>query len=130
MFLASKLVYALKFYPLHERFQNQVQNSIFNYFNFPQKGQKETWKGKYVVGCKLANIQIKSQTSKSKWLMNIISNPVLKLNYSIFEELLGTQKGNATARDLLFMDKSCMKKMQICPFYKEALMTTWTGCHI
>ena len=60
MFLASKLVYALKFYPLQEKFRNQIQNSIFNYFNFPQKvitiGQKEVWKGKYNGSCRRLDI--------------------------------------------------------------------------
>ena len=54
----------------------------------------------------------------------MVSNPALKLNFAIFAELLGTQIGNATVRDLIFMHKSYIKRMNICPFYKEALMTT------
>ena len=79
MFLASKLIYAIKFYPLPELLQKQIQDTIFQYINFPLKvitiGQKETWKTKTNGGCKLANIQIKYETSKAKWLMDMITNP-------------------------------------------------------
>ena len=128
MFLASKLIYAIKFYPLPEIFQKQIQDSIFQYINFPLKvitiGQKETWKTKTYGGCKLANIQIKSETSKAKWLMDMITNPVLKLNFNIFTSLIGTQRGNTAARDLIFMHKPHIKMMSLIPFYKEALMAT------
>ena len=47
MFLASKLVYAVKFYPIPDRFKTEIQNAIFNYVNFLNKvktiGQKETF---------------------------------------------------------------------------------------
>ena len=129
MFLASKLIYAIKFYPLPAIFQKQIQDSIFQYINFPFKvitiGQKETWKTKTNGGCKLVNIQIKSETSKAKWLMDMITNPVLKLNFHIFTDLIGTQKGNTVARDLIFMHKPHIKMMNLqSPFYKEALMAT------
>ena len=39
MFLASKLIYAIKFYPLPEIFQKQIQDAIFQYINFPIKGE-------------------------------------------------------------------------------------------
>ena len=93
-------------------------------YNLNKIGQKEAWKGKHYGGCKLANVQIKSQTPKSKWLMDMISNPVSILNFTIFAELLDTQRGNVTAKDLMFMHKSYIKEMQICPFYEEAIMTT------
>ena len=84
MFLASRLVYAIKFYPIPERIQQGIQNSIFDYFNFPNKvikiGQKETWKTKKNGGCKLVNIQIKSETSKAKWLMEIATNPDYRIH--------------------------------------------------
>ena len=48
MFLASKLVYAIKFYPIPIKFRKEIQDSIFQYTNFPNKvitiGQKEMWK--------------------------------------------------------------------------------------
>ena len=72
-----------------------MQNSIFSFINFPNKvisvGQKEMWKIKSNGGCKLVNIQIKSETSKAKWLMEIATNPDLKVNIEIFSTLMGTQ---------------------------------------
>ena len=127
MFLASKLIYAIKFYPLPAKFQKEIQDSIFHYINFPLKvvtiGQREIWKIKLNGGCKLANIQIKSETSKAKWLMDISTNPTLKVNLDIFTSLIGIQKGNTSGRDLVFMLKPHITKMCIqSAFYKEALM--------
>ena len=62
MILASKLIYAIKFYPIPPNFQKEIQDSIFRYVNFPNKaitiGQPEMWKTKLNGGCKLVNIQI------------------------------------------------------------------------
>ena len=48
MFQASRMVYAIKFYPIPDKFQKEIQESIFQYTNFPNKaitiGQKEMWK--------------------------------------------------------------------------------------
>ena len=56
---------------------------IFEYVSFPQKvitiAQKEMWKIKAYGGIKLINIQIKSETSKAKWLIELVTNPTLKL---------------------------------------------------
>ena len=78
MFLASKLFFATKFYPIPTKFQKDIQNSLFQYVNFPNKvitiGQKEMWKIKLNGGTKLVNIQIKSEASKAKWLMDLVTN--------------------------------------------------------
>ena len=106
MFLASKMVYAIKFYPIPDTFRQKIQNSIFNCFNFPNKevtiGQKETWKIKTNGGCKLVNIQIKSETSKAKWLMEITTNPDFKIHLQTFSNLVGVQKGDNKGKDLIF----------------------------
>ena len=93
MFLASRLVYAIKFYPIPLKFQKQVQDSISEFVNFPNKvitiAQKEMWKIKSYGGCKLVNIQIKSETSKAKWLMEIATKPQFKVNLELFSLLVG-----------------------------------------
>ena len=96
MFLASKLVYAIKFYSIPEKFRNEIQDSIFQYINFPNKvitiGQKEMWKTKIKGGCKLVNIQVKSETSKAKWLMEIATKPRLQnCSRNIFRHCRGTE---------------------------------------
>ena len=126
MFLASKLVYAMKFYPIPPHFQKQLQNSIFKYVNFPNKvitiGQKEMWKIKVNGGCKLVNMQVKSETSKAKWLMEMATNPNFRINLLTFTDMLGVQGGNNFGRDLIFMDKSFISRTLKTPnrFYKEA----------
>ena len=126
MFLASKLVYAMKFYPIPPHFQNELQDPIFNYVNFPKKaitiGQKEMWKIKINGGCKLVNMQVKSEASKAKWLMEMATNPDFRINLLTFSDLLGVQEGNNYGRDLIFMDKSFISRTLKTDnkFYKEA----------
>ena len=68
------------------------------------------------------NIQVKSATSKAKWLMEIASNDTFKVNLGTFTTLLGTQKGNYSGRDLIFMDKGYISRILRTDnaFYKEA----------
>ena len=126
IFLASKLIYASKFYPIPVNIQKQLQEAIFDFINFPQKvitiAQKEMWKVKYHGGIKLINIQIKSETLKAKWMIEMATNPDLKLNLDIFTALIGNQKGNICGRDLIYLQKSyirCQLKTESI-FYKEA----------
>ena len=127
MFLASRLVYAIKFYPIPLKFQKQVQDSISEFVNFPNKvitiAQKEMWKIKSHGGCKLVNIQVKSETSKAKWLMEIATKPQFKVNLELFSLLVGAQKGAIRGRDIMFLDKTYMtRNLKIdSPFYNEAL---------
>ena len=129
MFLASKLVYAIKFYPIPLKFRNEIQESIFRYVNFPNKvitiGQKEMWKIKRNGGCKLVNIQVKSETSKAKWLMEIVTKPEFKIHLETFSALVGIQKGENRGKDIIFMDRSFItRSLQVSdPFYKEALQS-------
>ena len=87
IFLASKLIYATKFYPIPTDIQSKLQKAISDYINFPQKvptiAQEEMWKTKPYGGIKLINLKIKSETSKAKWLIEIATNPSLKLNLDI-----------------------------------------------
>ena len=84
------------------------------------------WKTKLNGGCKLVNIQIKSLASKVKWLMDLATNPDLKLNLDIFTALIGTKKGNTSGRYLIFMHKPHITRVMSIQsaFYKEALIAT------
>ena len=127
-FLASKLIYAMKFYPIPKNIQKSLQKSIFDYINFPQKNvtiaQKEMSKVKSQGGIKVINLQIKSETSKAKWLIEIATKPDLQTNLNIFTTLIGTQKGNISGRDIIFLQKSYFQNQLRTgtKFYKEALM--------
>ena len=132
MLLASKMVYAIKFYPIPQRLRQDIQNSIFNYFNFPKKvitiGQREAWKIKKNGGCKLVNIQIKSETSKAKWLMEITTNPDFKIHLQTFSDLVGVQKGDNKGKDLIFTSTTFITQIMKIhrPFYKEAMQSLST----
>ena len=81
------------------------------------------WKIKSQGGIKLTNTQLKSEISKAKWLIDIVSNPGLKMNLDIFTTLIGTQKGNIRGRNLIFLSKSYIQNQLKTGsiFYKEAL---------
>ena len=114
IFLASKLIFATKFYVIPANIQKGIQKSIFDFINFPNKvitiSQHEMWKTKTQGGIKLMNIKIKSETAKAKWLIDIVTNEHLKLNLNIFTRLIGQQKGNISGKDLLFLETSYFKK--------------------
>ena len=126
-FLASKLVHAMKFYPIPLNFRKDIQNPIFSFVNFPNKvvtvGQREMWKVKHNGGLKLVNVQIKSETSKAKWLTEMASDPNCKVHLQIFNDLMGHQKGNNTGKDMIFMHTPHITRVMKIdnPFYKEAL---------
>ena len=81
------------------------------------------WKIKTNGGCKLVNIQIKSATSKAKWLMEIATKPELKVNFDLFVSITDIQKGNNSGRDLISMLKPHISSVVSIdsPFDKEAL---------
>ena len=127
IFIASKLVYAIKFYVIPKDMEKKLRQDIFQFINHPHRvttvAQKEMWRLKEKGGIKLVNVQIKSEVSKAKWLIDITINPSLTLSYSIFHNLLGVQKGGIFGRDLIFLQPSYMQRhlKTSSNFYKEAL---------
>ena len=108
MFLVAKLIYAIKFYNMPRNFREQLQKEINDFVTFPETHtieQKELWKTKQKGGIKLINLEIKSDTCKVKWLLEMVSNPICNINLLIFTELIGRQKGDITGRHLFFCGK-------------------------
>ena len=97
IFLASKLVYAIKFQVIPKDIEKKLRQDIFAFVNHPNKvttiAQKEMWRLKSNGGIKLVNVQIKLDGSKVKWVIDLVSNPECRLHLQIFKELLGVQKG-------------------------------------
>ena len=95
--------FAIKFYKVPEDMVNSLRSEILTFINFPRKtntiSQKEMWRLKGSGGIKLPNVKIKSQISKAKWLIEIASNPNLNAHLLLFQNLIGTQKGNISGRD-------------------------------
>ena len=58
--------------------------------------------------------------------MDIATNPDLKTNFNIFSTLMGTQKGEISGKDLIFLRKSYHQyNLQTnSNFYKEAFFAT------
>ena len=129
MFLASRLNYAVKFYPITQNIQENLQKSIFDFVNFPQNvktiSQQEMWKTFPMGGIKLLNVEIKSQTSKAKWLIEIVTNVNFKINLDIFNYLIGSQNGGISGKDIIFLEKSYFQRQlkTNSKFYKEALLS-------
>ena len=75
-------------------------------------------------GIKLIHTKVKSETPKVEWLIRLITDKNLKVNLSIFRQLIGTQKGMLKGDEVIFADHSFMKHtLKIrSKFYKEALL--------
>ena len=129
IFITSTLVYAIKFYPIPKDLERQLRTNIRDFMNFPHNvntvAQKEMWRLKEHGGLKLVNVQIKSQISKAKWLIELVSNPELSSHFQLFLRLLGPQKGNISGRHLLFLETSYIHKhlKSNSSVYKEGLLT-------
>ena len=127
-FLASKLVYAMKFYPIPKAIQQEIQSDILSYVIFPNKvitvAQKEMWKTRHNGGLKLVNIQLKSETCKAKWLIEMVTDETRTTNLNVFTTLMGAQRGGIKGIDLLFLQKPYYTRTlkTTSSFYKEALL--------
>ena len=106
----------------------KLREDKLNFIRHPQKvksiSQKEIWRPKEKGGIKLVNIQIKSEISKAKWLVELVSNNELSSHLHLFQLLMGVQKVNITGRDLLFLEQSYIQRhLQTSnAFYKEGLL--------
>ena len=69
------------------------------------------WKTKYNGGIKLVNIQLKSETCKEKWLMEMTVDDNRSSNLNVFTKLI------EVLREMMYY--SC-KRHIISSFYKEA----------
>ena len=70
------------------------------------------WKIKKNGGCKLVNIQVKSETSKAKWLMEIATNTEFKIHLETFSTLVGVQKGGNADKNLIFMTRPFITRVR------------------
>ena len=129
IYLASKLFYALNFYPLPAIHEKDVTDAFLDYITFPKNGsipqvsRKEMEKLREDGGLKLINIKLKSQTPKVHWLIRLITDDDLKVQLTLFNSLIGTQTGQLSGQDIIFAENSYVKKILRSDndFYKEAL---------
>ena len=124
---ASKLFYAANFYPIPSNMETQITEAFMDYITFPKKKHEvsrlEMEKLRADGGLKLINIKLKSETPKINWLIQLVSDDNLKIHLSIFNSLVGTQKGHLRGQDIIFAENHYAKKILKInnPFYTEAL---------
>ena len=130
IFHASRLWYASTFYPVNERARKDLQVAFLEYVNFPRSNtvsEREMKKLRLHGGIKLIDIQAKIETYRSRWLIDIASNPNLTSHRAVMTSLVGTQKGGLEGTDLIYVNKYYCKrllKVPFSPFYKEAFAAT------
>ena len=132
IYLASKLIYAINFYPIPLGMKKDLQKKIFSFINFPLNtntiSQNEMWKLYRYGGIKLMNLEVKSQSAQAKWMIQLASDENFRLNLDIFSRLIGPQKGNITGKDTIFLQISYHQRILKTNslFYKNCLLAVAT----
>ena len=127
IFLASKLWYAARFYPIPLPIQQQLQRAFNDYVNWPHRihtvSQQELFKLREHGGVKLIHIQTKSEASKVAWIIQLLTNPHLTTHLALVTDLLGQHFGHIQGRDLFFLPPALIARTvkASTPFYREAL---------
>ena len=126
---ASKLFYALNFYPLPTHHEKEIREAFMDYITFPNNGKipqvsrKEMEKLRVDGGLKLINVALKSQTPKVHWLIRLLTDETLKVQLELFNSLIGVQSGQLRGQDIIFAENSYVNRVLRTDnaFYKEAL---------
>ncbi len=136
IFHASKLWYAASFYPIPAHFEKEINDAFMDYIIFPKNkievNRMEMEKERKFGGIKLINTQLKAVTPKIHWLMRLLTDDNLRIQYKLFCLLIGEQKGGLVGKDVIFAEQSFIRKHLNCSskFYQEALhgiskLDTW-----
>ena len=127
IFIASKLWYAARFYPMSPAFTRLVQKLFFDFINHPRRlptvSQQELIKLRHDGGIKLIDVATKSRVSKCMWLIQLITNPAMAVNLSLVTHLLGETNGHKRGIDIFFCPSNYASHnlRHISSFYKEAI---------
>ena len=130
IFHASRLWYAINFYPLPAGMKRELQNAFREYVNFPRQptiSENELKKLRLHGGIKLIDIQVKLETYRSMWLIDLTIKPSLKTHLAVMTSLVGVQKGGLYGKELFFVDEHYSKRLFKSPhsaFYMEAIKST------
>lgn len=130
IFHASRLWYATTFYPLTADMKKELHNAFRDYVNFPRHAtvsETELKKLRLDGGIKLIDIQVKLETYRSMWLMDLVTNPNLINHLAVMTSLIGPQKGGLSGKELIFVDEHYSKRLFKAPysaFYTEAIKSS------
>ena len=126
--MASKLLYAAKFYSMPKLFYTTLQKQFTQFVNWPRKQdtvcEAELYKMPADDGLQLLHLLTKSQASKCAWLVRLITSPALSISLHLFTALFGEQLSHKQGLEILFIPPSYAKgKLRFpSPFYKEAVL--------
>ena len=127
IFHASRLWYAATFYNIPLHMKKDLQDSFFEYVNFPHStvtvSQAEMKKLRLHGGAKLIDIQTKTDTYKVKWLMELVTDGDLSFHSKLVASLLGKQRGGLVGTELFFTTHNYAKNIlkTDSKYYKSAL---------
>ncbi len=127
IFHASKLWYAASFYNIPAYMKKELQDSFFQYINFPHStatvSQAEMKKLRLHGGVKLIDIQTKTDTYKVKWLMELVTIESLHFHSKLIASLIGMQKGGLQGTEIFFTTHQYAKNTlkTEAQFYKSAI---------
>lgn len=132
IFHASRLWYAINFYPLQPNLKNHMQQAFKDYVNFPRQrnptvAEDELKKLRLDGGIKLIHIHSKLEAYRARWLMDLAQNPSLVSHLAVMTSLIGVQKGGLSGLELIFVNDYYSKKLlkiPHSPFYTEAIRAT------
>ena len=106
IFHASRLWYAATFYNIPVHMERDLQDSFFEYVNFPHStvtvSQAEMKKLRLHGGAKLIDIRTKTDTYKVRWLMELVTDSNLSFHSGLVSSLLGVQKGGLQGVEIFF----------------------------
>ena len=126
--MASKLLYAAKFYCMPKPFYTALQKQFTQFVNWPREqgtvNEAELFKMRPDGGLQLLHLLTKSQASKCAWLVRLLTLPALALNLTLFTALFGEQPSNKQGVEILFSPHSYARGKLRFPshFYKEAVL--------
>lgn len=114
VFITLILWYATKFYPIPKDIAKNIQQQLFEYFNFPKKVitmSKEEWfKLRTDGGAKLINVQAKSEALEVKWLVELLDGRDSTTHLTLMTHLLGVHAGRLAGMELFFTTTKYAKK--------------------
>ena len=127
IFHASRLWYAATFYNIPVSMVKDLQDSFFEYINFPHStvtvSQAEMKKLRLHGGVKLVDIQTKTDTYRVRWLMELVADENLSFHSGLVASLLGSQRGGLRGTELFFTTHSYAKNIlkTDAKYYKSAI---------
>ena len=132
IFLASKLWYAAAFYNIPKAMIKDLQDAFFQFIKFPREtttiSEGEMKKLRLDGGAKLIDIDVKCNTYRICWLIELLDKDHLRTHLAVVTSLIGIQKGGLEGIDLFFTTNDYARKILKTPYdyYRKAIQAITT----